>query len=148
MPRNFLSVQQKISRLFGYDWNDKREPNKIQQLEQKVEMLTELVIELLREVEALRSTEIERCKSARILPKDSIYRKQYRETALLTHNSAGPSGGLDKLLSLWLIEPPTATATSRFTEYVTEFVILQRLGYSDADLQEYLREVDMVSTFT
>ena len=50
------------------------------------------------EVEALRSACLESTEGGPIA-KDSAYRQAYRETALLTHNSAGPSSGVAKLLA-------------------------------------------------
>src|SRR5262249_11571828 len=71
-------------------------------LESQVVALRELVIALLMEVEALRAANLAAAKSAGAALKDSDYARAYMETALLTHNSAGPSSGLEKLLARWL----------------------------------------------
>jgi hypothetical protein len=63
----------------------------------RTEVLFAMVCDLLMEVEALRETLLRsNTGSGR---KESAYARAYREIALLTHNSAGPSSGLDKLLA-------------------------------------------------
>lgn len=143
MPHNRLSTQERIHRLFTgkiFFGRNKDNISETKRLENRIDALTSLVIELLREVEALRSTELEKAKIQSILPKDSIYGRQYRKTALLTHDSAGPSGGIDKLLHLWCAESSKETS-GRFAGYLEELLMLERLGYSKEDIRKYLEEV-------
>src|SRR5438128_6532909 len=69
---------------------------------QEVEALTHLVLTLLMEVESLRAAVLEDDRTTLASLKDSSYARAYRETALLTHNSAGPSTGIEKLLEHWV----------------------------------------------
>src|SRR6266540_1591227 len=70
----------------------------------RTEVLFEMVCDLLMEVEALPEALLQ--SAAGSGGKESAYARAYREIALLTHNSAGPSSGLDKLLARFY--PPQA----------------------------------------
>src|SRR5262245_36530471 len=57
----------------------------------RVEALTTVVLDLLAEVEALRQAQAAK----------GSYRDAYRAACLLTHNSAGPSSGWEKLIECY-----------------------------------------------
>lgn len=111
-------------------------------LEDKVQMLTELVFELLREVEALRAAQINQAESQGIAPKESDYGKAYVNTALLTHNSAGPSGGLDKLLALWFGWTNQHIPRTHRRFLAREVLILKRLGFTEQEITEYIKTAE------
>jgi hypothetical protein len=116
-------------------------------LEERVQLLTELVFELLREVEALRSAQIRESESKGIPPKDSEYGKSYLATSRLTHNSCGPTGGIDKLLALWVgwyEEVPQ----NRFRCLLREVLMLRRLGFTESEIDAYIEETIILSTLT
>jgi hypothetical protein len=113
-------------------------------LEAKVDALQGLVLDLLREVEALRRTQLDESQAAGLCPKESRYGKIYRDTALLTHNSCGPSDGITKLLELWRQDlPPT-----RHGGGLSEILMLNRLGFSPAEIDRYVREAEECETYT
>lgn len=116
-------------------------------LEEHVRLLTLLVIELLREVEALREAQINESQAKGIPPKNSYYGKAYKETALLTHNSAGPSGGIDKLLALW-DGYSEQVPQSRYGSFLREILMLERLGFTEEEIKQYIRETEFLEQLT
>ncbi len=94
--------------------------------------LLNIVSDLLVEVEALRETVLQ--LSVRV-GSDASYRDAYRETALLSHNSAGPSSGLDKILALFYTNESGAEGRTW-----REDIMLRRLGMSQAELDAFQKE--------
>ena len=119
-------------------------------LEAKVEVLRALVLDLLREVEALRGTQLVQSQANGIRPKESLYGRIYRDTALLTHDETGPSSGIEKLLDLWRARPIFRFGEdSQYTGYGNEFTgelaevaMLKRLGFSPAEIDRYIEDVE------
>jgi hypothetical protein len=99
--------------------------------ERRIETLTTLVLTLATETEALRAT------LADIAPE--AYAERYRETLLLSHNSAGISLANGKILKLFFSDE---------RESCPELGMLRRLGASDEDIEDYLAERDRVSSYT
>ena len=89
------------------------------------------------EVESLRAAAIEDCGKAGTNPGDCGYGRAYRATALLSHNSAGPSTGIEKLLERWLSDETTRNGIA-----VPEVLMLKRLGYSEDEIERYLDEAE------
>lgn len=89
-----------------------------------------LVARLMMEVEALREA-----LSSPSTPEAvrQSYRQAYERIAVLSHNSAGPSGGEEKIIRRFV---PDQTRTDRFAP---ELTMLQRLG-GTAEEQQTLRE--------
>jgi len=110
---------------------------------EKVEALTELVLALLMEVEALRAGLMDESQARGVTLKDSPYGRAYRSTALLTHNAAGPSGGVEKLLQRWV-----SNHTTRSGIALRESLMLIRLGYSQEEIEQYKEEAELYETFT
>lgn len=99
-----------------------------------LEALRELVCALLVEVEALRAKatidadgDIER----------STYARAYRATALLSHDSTGPTSGLYKLLKLWFDDRLPRSPAGK---PLRELVMLRRLGCTAQDAARYVDE--------
>jgi hypothetical protein len=113
-------------------------------LEAKVEVMQMLVLDLLREVEALRRTQLDDAQANGICPKESRYGKIYRDTALLTHNSCGPTDGIAKLLNLWSQDLPATLGGGR----LSEVVMLKRLGFSPAEIDRYVQEAEECESYT
>ena len=105
--------------------------------DEKIRVLTECVFALAMEVEALREAMIEESKAKGIVPKDSPYGRAYYETALLTHNSAGPSSGTDKLFKRWFSGRNTPNHLDP-----REALMLMRLGFSPHEISAYSTEAE------
>jgi|GEM_PF-2467835 len=117
--------------------------------EDRIEALTELVIALLMEVEALRSVHLEACRQTNVSAKDSLYGKAYYETALLTHNSAGPSGGIEKLFSRYVGYSGSQSIFYPIDKSkLRELVMLGRLDFTAEEIEKYNDEVEFVGTLT
>ena len=56
-----------------------------------------------------------------------------------THDAAGMSGGLEKLLAEWLGDQADRTLNGF---RLRELAMLKRLGYSEQELQQYLEEAE------
>ena len=106
--------------------------------------LTTMVLELLAEVEALRST------VATSPALTAHYRQHYERTALLAHNAAGPMGGQTRLLmALFGSGPAPELAFGGLEDSVRREVnMLERLGASPAEVTAHLAEVEAHATRT
>jgi hypothetical protein len=113
-----------------------------------IDVLVTLVLDLFMEVEALREALI-RIDSRTFEPRGgeyfeldyessvlsfgkSTYQKAYLDAAYETHNNAGPSGGLDKLLARFY--PAAGDDLGRTWR---ECLLLERLGFSPFEINEY-----------
>lgn len=106
--------------------------------EERLKMVVEMVLDLLVEVEALRTAVI------RLSGDDaSQYRDAYRDAAFLSHNAAGPSSGREKILRLFY--PGSAEPDAWGWR---ETLLLRRLGMSDADLEKYKKEAKGAELYT
>jgi hypothetical protein len=106
----------------------------------RTEVLVTLLRDVLMEVEALREAMLQ--SDAGSGGKRSAYARVYRETALLTHNSAGPSSGLDKLLARFY--PPE----SKEGRIWREALMLRRLGLCADEVEEYKRDATEAGLLT
>jgi hypothetical protein len=109
----------------------------------QVNILVSLILDLFMEVEALREAliKIERTileplsggevESAPSSGK-STYQRAYLDAAFETHNNEGEYGGLDKLLARFY--PSAADDLGRTWR---ECLLLERLGFSPAEIDEY-----------
>lgn len=102
-----------------------------EQVDRRLEVLTELLIVLAAEVEGLRGT------LARLAPKE--YAEEYRKALVLSHNAAGISPGTAKLLAQFFSDEG---ATLR------EEDMLRRLGLSEEEIAKHRKEVETVQTYT
>lgn len=109
-------------------------------LSKQVEALRLLVLALLMEVETLRATLLEESIAKGENLRNSIYAKNYISTALLTHDSTGPTGGLHKLLHTWLYSEPQSYSSQDL--YMREILMLRRLGFSEAEIEGYKKEAE------
>ncbi len=103
-------------------------------LERQNEVYRELLTSLMIEIDALR-TAVEGSSDRELA---DGYREGVREAGLLSHNSAGVTGGLMKLARRFTSDDPD------FPELAT----LRRLGYDTERLEEYLREAELRSQYT
>src|SRR5262245_33931302 len=103
----------------------------------RVDVLVDLVLDLFMEVAALRDDRIRRGQHL-----DS-YRVAYRDNALLSHNSAGPSSGWDKVLSHFY--PSQKRDDGRVWR---ESTMLRRLGSTDAEVLDFENEAKQSETYT
>ena len=122
--------------------------NEVQSLERKVSILTHLVFELLREVEALREAQIREIQAEGITPKDSPYGTAYLDTALLTHNAAGVTTGVEKLLFRWLGDESVLIPKNYIGSVLREILMLKRLGLTDEELQKYIEDAEAAEKLT
>ena len=114
----------------------------------QVRVLVSLVLDLFMEVEAMREalinidTRVVDSSSGDDFQLDyhnsilsfgkSNYQKAYLDAAYETHNNEGPYGGLDKLLARFY--PSSADDLGRTWR---ECLLLERLGFSPAEIDEY-----------
>lgn len=110
----------------------------------KIEVLVQMVFDLFVEVEALRSMSLN--PRAGLI---DIYAEAYRETALTSHSSIGPTSGLDKLLSQFYprahAEPSGSAAGRRVWR---ESLLLERLGYTPEELESFKQLAAEMETYT
>ena len=113
----------------------------------RIDVLVAMVFDLLMEVEALRAAHLASNTGAR--GTDSGYGRAYRDTAYLTHNSCGPSSGLDKLLALFYpAETEKDSGASGQQRTWRECLMLLRLGFSQEQVRAYRKEAAEAETFT
>lgn len=115
-------------------------------LSKQVETLRLLVLALLMEVEALRSAFLAESLAEGEDLKSSEYGKSYVSTALLTHDSTGPSGGLEKLLGKWLFSEKKYHFSPDL--YMREILMLKRLGFSEDEIKAYRQKAEEYETRT
>ena len=103
------------------------------ELAKRVDTLIVVVLDLMTEVEALRDAQVT----------GSRYHDSYRSACILTHNSAGPSTGLDKLLDCFYPE-------DRFSDgrVWRESVLMRRLGYTPAEIDAFRRDATEAEMYT
>jgi hypothetical protein len=125
----------------------KRQESNAGRADPRVEVLVAMVFDLMMEVRALRETLIRSSLGAG--GKDSVFGKVYRDTALLTHNSAGISSGLMKLLFEFYTRDAEAGAGSAGERRIwRECLLLHRLGFSEEEIHRYKEEALEAETFT
>jgi hypothetical protein len=124
--------------------------------DRRAQAVGRVVLDLLMEVEALRRAVQE--LSARAAPADAgddalarprhglsaprtVYAEAYADSAWLTHFSAGPSSGWEKLLAEFY---PGGLREND----LRELELLRRLGVSDADLAAYAESARGAETCT
>jgi hypothetical protein len=101
---------------------------------------------LLVEVEALREalSSPETPEAVR-----AAYRQAYERTASLSHNAAGPTGGVEKVLARFF---PSETKTDRSGtnkgRFASEMAMMDRLGASEEDKQALREELETVETYS
>ena len=116
-------------------------------LEQTVHTLGRVVLDLMMEVEGLRRALLMRESPGRtdfgfdnLIPEGISpgYGRAYWGSALLTHNNAGPSFGLEKLAAAFYPEGPE----------LRELQMLRCLGLSDREIETYKRAALDAEAFT
>jgi hypothetical protein len=137
-----------LSRVLGPSTNPADPASRIAALER-------IVLDLMMEIEALRTALIEGTTGAQSARLDedalvddphgvpgphTVYGKAYLKTAWLTHWSAGASSGFDKLLAMFY--PRGVHPAWR------ECGILKRLGYSDEAIGRYRENASSAETCT
>jgi len=109
----------------------------------QVNILVSLILDLFMEVEALREALI-KIDNSLLEPAEepegrsilnlakSTYQRAYLDAAFEIHNNEGAYGGLDKLLAKFY--PSSADDLGRTWR---ECLLLERLGFSPAEIDEY-----------
>ena len=111
-------------------------------LRSQVNLLRYLVIELLREVEILRKTQIDESQRQGVSPKHSTYGENYREKSLLVHSSL-ISQGVSGLLNRWVSDKTTGNGLA-----LSELSVLESLGYTPEEIRDHKEKVEEVATYT
>jgi hypothetical protein len=109
--------------------------------------LVAIILDLLMEVEALRTAVL--ASQTETSGKDSDYARAYRDTAYLTHNAAGPSSGLEKLLAQFY--PRSLEREGRDERQGRawrECLFLRRLGFTEDEIRAYKEEAEEAEAFT
>jgi len=119
------------------------------QLQSEVADLRHTVFDLLMEIEAIRTTLLRSPLGEG--GRHSPYAIAYRETALLTHNSTGCTGGEQKLAGLFYsfekaLRMPDLRGGQ--TEEWRECLLMKRMGYSAAELSSYQGDAREAETYT
>ena len=105
----------------------------------EIKAIRKIIFHLIREVHALRETAIQSSRKDDISPKDSLYGKIYKETCVLSYNSAGTLSGEDKILLDWF---------NNYDGLPDEVIMLRKLGCDESEIIEYLNEIQKVSCYT
>ena len=100
--------------------------------DERIGALVVVALDLLVEVEALREVVMRLSAGAISDPSMAPYLAGYRETAFLSHNSAGPSSGLEKVIARFY--PKKRDPDGRTWR---EGVLLERLGMAEAEFEAY-----------
>jgi hypothetical protein len=116
-------------------------------LEERVSFLEGRLFEALVEIEALRRVQLERDAAA--------YARAYCATSADSHNSAGPSGGVQKIIWAWDGQWPHTVETRvasigprhRFMR-PHEWAMLARLGMSADEIAAHVDRIEEVSHYT
>lgn len=120
----------------------------------RIATLSQLVVDLLVEVEALREAVIRLhpveggapvhrgydfpCDES-LTEDKAAYPAAYADAAFALHNAAGPSSGLEKLLGRFY---PASGATPR------ESLMLRRLGYTDAEIASFVAATESATEYS
>ncbi|HYH98907.1 hypothetical protein [Hyalangium sp.] len=101
--------------------------------------LVTVLFRLMIEVEALREalSSPETPEAVR-----QSYRQAYERIAVLSHNSAGPYGPMDKILRRFF---PEGASADRFA---SDLAMLQRLGATEQEQQAVREQMEIVETYT
>jgi hypothetical protein len=109
-----------------------------------------LLLRLVSEVEALREAlaSPETPEAVR-----RSYRLAYVRTAVLSHNSAGPSGGIEKVFETFFPRGGQAPgfgepAAGQGEPYAAELAMMQRLGATEEEKRQLRDEMASVSKLT
>jgi hypothetical protein len=105
----------------------------------EIKVLRKIIFHLIREIDILRETNIQKSILENQSPKDSIYGNLYKEICIESYNSAGPSSGEDKIMWDWF---------NRNDELPDETIMLRKLGYSEDEIKKYLEKIAEVSQYT
>jgi hypothetical protein len=145
LPRSPLQFLAEL--LFGRPVLKPRVPEASVSERQQIQIarLTDLVLALLMEVEALRETFIGEASERGQHPAESMYARAYWHIGLLTHSAQGTSGGLEKLLAQWL---PSGPPQMRGRRSLRELSMLRRLGFSDTQLAAYAKAAEDAEMLT
>ena len=99
--------------------------------------MQEVVRDLLVEVEALRSCLLS------VQATQGAYQTAYRETALLSHNATGPSGGWEKIIRRFY--PDHAEDRGRAWR---ETLLMRRQGATADELAVFQNKAETAETYT
>lgn len=127
----------------------------------RLQTLERIVLDLMMEIEALRAAVIELSSRAGPVRENAevlddapagvtgphtAYGTAYLQTAWLTHWAAGVSSGSDKLLERFYSQERDGDSLKRPSW--RELLLLRRLGYNDAQLEQYVASAQAAETCT
>jgi hypothetical protein len=128
-----------------FEPTDASAPNALEQQAQKIAVLTDVVFELLREVEALREATIAEARRQGISPKESSYGRAYEAAAMGTRSWARMSDGWPNLFARWMgftwFDGRDDLAQASFGEPMRELIMMRRLGFSPEEIDAYLERI-------
>ena len=107
-----------------------------------------LIYDLVREVQVLRETKIRELEELGQSIRRSIYAQVYEKTALLTHNSAGPSTGWHKLFVKFRGRESGTDFPFLGRQSWAELNVLTRLGFDERDVSEYKKKAQEAMHYT
>ena len=105
----------------------------------EIAQLRGTVFDLLLEVEAIRETLLRSPLGSG--GAQSSYAISYRKTAFTTHNSAGCTGGHEKLMEHYYYRSPEQNEWR-------ECLFMKRLGYSADEIAKYQDEAEVAHSYT
>lgn len=113
--------------------------------------LRRTVFDLLVEVEAIRATLLK--SELGVGEERSPYAIAYRDTALETHNSAGSTGGFNKLLERFYPDPRQQCSWidnlyEQQADNWRECLFMRRVGMSPDDIAKYQSEAESAHAYT
>jgi hypothetical protein len=114
----------------------------------EIQQLRTVVFELHVEVEAIRETLLKSPLGSG--GSSSVYAQSYYETALLTHNAMGPSGGYEKLARLFYEGDSKSIESICYAhgDDWRECLFMKRLGFPPKQISEYRREAEGAEILT
>ena len=99
----------------------------------------DLLLEVVREVHALREAKMRELHESVTSPRASSYGQVYKDTAFLTHNNAGPSHGWQKLILAFRGDSPLGWS---------ELSHLRRIGFDHDELSAYETKAQEAELYT
>ncbi len=102
--------------------------------------LLDVLLSLILEITALREAYLEIARENGIAPKDSNFAKAFRRLGITSHNGAGVTLGVEKLLQVW-----ACSQRRGWRQPCPETEILKALGFTDEDIEDYNVEAEFVT---
>lgn len=105
----------------------------------EISALRKIIFHLIREIHVLRETNIQNAIDHNHSPKETLYGKLYYETCILSYNSSGPLSGEEKILNDWF---------NKSGGPYDEILMLKKLGYTQQEIDDYMKLSQQVGQYT